>query len=97
MKIQVLNFMFAYEFLQPPLHAVELFFKVQRLAGKLKTGYDPEMNAKDQIIEDAIFMGVDEFAREQGPQMHSVFQGIEHPKEILNLKGYFNFENNYIK
>ncbi|MGI9544626.1 MAG: NUDIX domain-containing protein [Cyclobacteriaceae bacterium] len=97
LEIQVLDFMFAYELLQPPFHAVELFFRVKRLSGKLKTGYDPEMNVKDQIIENAIFMGADELAREQGPQMHSVFQGVEHPKQILNLKGYFNFENNYIK
>lgn len=40
------------EFFQAPLHAIELYFSVKILGGKLIKGYDPEMNSDEQLIKD---------------------------------------------
>ena len=44
------------EFVQPPLHAIELYFSVKILSGKLIKGHDPEMNANEQLIKDVSWL-----------------------------------------
>jgi len=56
--VEIEKFMLAHEYLAPPLHAVELFFRVKRIGGKLSVGYDPEMDKKEQIIKDVRFMQI---------------------------------------
>lgn len=43
LEVRTGRWMFATEFIQAPLHAVEFFFLVDRIGGSLRTGYDPEM------------------------------------------------------
>src|SRR5690606_12765840 len=43
LEIEVKKFLFLHEFLEPPLHAVELYFEVAKVSGILKVGYDPEL------------------------------------------------------
>jgi 8-oxo-dGTP diphosphatase len=56
--VEIEKFMWVHEYLVPPLHAIELFFRVKRTGGKLERGYDPEMNKKDQIIKDVRFIPI---------------------------------------
>lgn len=58
LTVEVDKFMMVHEYLAPPLHAIELFFSVKRKGGRIKIGYDPEMNKKDQIIKDVCFMHI---------------------------------------
>lgn len=51
-KVEVGAFWFKYEFIHPPLHAIELYFKVQIKSGKLIKGTDPELNDDAQLIKD---------------------------------------------
>ena len=43
------------EVIKDQFHAVELFYKVEYLSGKLKTGTDPELSDSSQIIKDVAF------------------------------------------
>jgi 8-oxo-dGTP diphosphatase len=43
LEVRTGQWLFATEFIQSPLHAVELFFLVDRIGGSLRAGYDPEM------------------------------------------------------
>lgn len=45
-EINVEEFILLNEFLEPPLHAIELFFKVSYVSGELKIGSDPEIKEK---------------------------------------------------
>ena len=54
LKIEVIKFLFLNEFIQNPLHAIELFYQVKKVGGNLKLGSDPEMS--DQIISDISFI-----------------------------------------
>lgn len=51
LEIEAGEFLFFHEFLDPPLHAVELFFKVNIVSGKFQMGSDPELSKENQIIQ----------------------------------------------
>ena len=85
--IEVGEFLFTCEFIQPPLHAIELFFKVQVTDGILKTGHDPEL--KEVIIQDAKFISWKELAGWNPESLHGIFKKVSEPSKIVGLKGYF--------
>ncbi len=44
------------EFVQAPLHALELYFSVKIVSGKLMKGHDPEMNFNEQLIKEVSWL-----------------------------------------
>jgi 8-oxo-dGTP diphosphatase len=46
---------YIYEFIHPPIHAIEFYYLVDHFEGRLKTGYDPEHGSDDQRIIDVNF------------------------------------------
>ena len=93
LDIEVKQFLFVHEFLEPPLHAVELFFEVEVTGGKLIKGTDPEMNEEDQIIDQVLYMSLEDIEKERGEQLHNVLNLSKQPKDLLNLRGYFIFQS----
>ncbi|GJM27806.1 MAG: hypothetical protein DHS20C17_04410 [Cyclobacteriaceae bacterium] len=89
LSIAVGELIFIHEFHQIPLHALELFFKVEQIGGELKTGIDPEMKPDQQIIDRVQYFNSDDIAKHKGPQLHPSFNKIKRPEQLLNLKGYF--------
>ena len=82
------EFIFAAEFIQPPLHAVELFFHVPILEGTLAPGRDPE-TGDHQIITDVRWMRWAEIKSLEPSRVHRIFQNLQNLSEITRLKGYF--------
>ncbi|TAH26310.1 MAG: NUDIX hydrolase [Cytophagales bacterium] len=62
LKIAVKKFLGIYEYLQLPLHAVELFYECQRLEGEPLLGIDPELKKEEQIIQEVRFIHFDELS-----------------------------------
>ncbi len=89
LKIKCEELLFIAEFVNPPLHAVELFFKVDYIDGVLKKGFDPEMGPDDQLIEDAKFMSWKEILKLNEKELHGIFKYTPEPAKILDLRGYF--------
>jgi 8-oxo-dGTP diphosphatase len=87
LQVRVNEFLFATEFLKAPLHAIEFFFQVEKIGGKLKKGIDPEMAS--QIIEEVKFMSWRELQNEEPEKLHGVFKKVEEPSKIMGLSGYF--------
>ena len=81
-------FLFACEFIQKPLHAVELFFEVFYESGQLKKGIDPEMSPENQIITEVKFLNPEEINHLK-PDLHGIFRFCEKPEEVNSLRGYF--------
>ena len=52
LEIAVESFRFINELIEPPFHAIELYFDVKRLEGEAKLGYDPELSSNDQLLKD---------------------------------------------
>lgn len=92
LRINVRDFLFVYEYCVPPLHALELFFLVDTTGGTLRTGYDPEVAADEQLIEEVRFMSPEAIRREQGEQMHEMISRYPLRQALLSQRGYFKFD-----
>lgn len=89
LSIKVEKFLFVHEFLEPPLHAIELFFEVSVREGKLQLGTDPEMQDNEQILEEVAFLGIEEILKEPRQCLHQVLRHISSFKELLEEAGSF--------
>lgn len=97
LEVEVIDLLCVSEFLEPPLHAVELFFEVENHGGLLMKGIDPELAADRQIIQDFAFLSIVEIKKIKNEEKHHLFWELNSFDDIRNWKGYFNFENNCIK
>lgn len=69
LDIVVRKLIFVNEFIQPPFHAVELFFEVFIQSGKLITGTDPELNT----IKNVKWVSLKEISAIPKKQKHDCF------------------------
>jgi len=88
LSISVGDFRFACEFIQPPLHAVELFFNVSVNKGELIVGSDPESDDGYQIITDVAYLSFNVVNRIPDSHKHGLFKWVKSIENIQQLKGY---------
>jgi len=84
LKITVGQFAFGCEFLHDPLHAIELFFWVTRIGGKLQAGQDPEL----PLITDVSFMSTHEIASLPREALHGILRIAPDLNKLQQLKGF---------
>lgn len=94
LQIAVRDFLFAFEYLSPPLHTVELFFEVEQTGGKLQPGYDPEMPPANQIIEEVRFVSFRELRNFAPGTLHHLLKDISSREDLVRRSGLFKFEKN---
>lgn len=87
--VKVGKFLFVSEFIRPPLHAVELFFDVTIEGGELRKGFDPEMTAQHQIIEDIRFVPFENILRMPREERHGILSHFDSAGALKNARGYF--------
>ncbi|MFC0262811.1 NUDIX domain-containing protein [Fontibacter flavus] len=97
LEIQINDFVCAHEFLEPPLHAIELFFTVEQVGGQLKMGLDPELELGEQLITEIDYLNLEKLSLIKNVEKHPIFWGIKSLNDVGKWNGYFNFENNSIK
>jgi 8-oxo-dGTP diphosphatase len=85
LQVKVGEFRFACEFIQPPLHAIELFFDVTMIGGEIRVGADPEI----QIINDVRFMTANDIHARPPEELHGIFSQIDDIAELAELRGFF--------
>lgn len=95
--IKVGQFICVHEFLEPPLHAIELFFEVKQIGGNLKMGTDPELHESQQLITEIGYLNIENLNLIKNQEKHPLFWGIKSLNDVGKWIGYFNFENNSIK
>lgn len=83
------DFCFILEFIEEPLHAVELYFDVRSVSGQLKVGFDPEMSSKSQILADSRFMTFSEIIELPGHERHGLFELFETEKALKTASGFW--------
>lgn len=91
LTIEIEEFLFVHEYLDPPLHGIELFFKVRRKGGQLILGKDPEMDDDEQILTEVGFHNFEMLQTRQMTSLHYVLQNCHSLSELINQKGYFKF------
>jgi 8-oxo-dGTP diphosphatase len=78
-------FRFGCEFIQSPLHAIELFYAIDRSEGIVKAGYDPEI----QLIEEVRYLSENEIKAIPKDNLHGVFHNHQTKMEIEKLSGFY--------
>ena len=91
--VEVEHFLFINEFLEPPLHAIELFFEVRQTGGVLSAGKDPEMPDGHQIIEKIAFLSKGDIMKISRKQIHNIFKPDYDHNRVLQMKGYYLMGN----
>lgn len=89
LEVSVGKLLFVNEYLEPPLHAIELFFEIIKFSGELVKGTDPEMTELDQIIKNVKFITIDEIKSNNPLEFHSIFQKISNLHDFNLLSGYY--------
>jgi 8-oxo-dGTP diphosphatase len=87
--VKPVRFMFACEFLQSPLHAIELFFEVQQIHGNIKTGYDPESPHNHQLISKVTYLDFDALMAINEDERHGIFKFVKNATEMKKLTGFY--------
>jgi 8-oxo-dGTP diphosphatase len=85
LKITPGKFLFGCEYIEKPIHSVELFFEVSAYGGKLKTGCDPEI----QIIEAVRYITFPEIKRLPPQEVHGIFKLTDTPADLRSLIGFY--------
>jgi 8-oxo-dGTP diphosphatase len=78
-------FLFACEYVQRPLHAIELWFNVAIDGGVLQRGEDPER----AMIKDVQFMTASELTSIPQEHLHGIFSLVRSPEALQTLTGFF--------
>jgi len=86
LDVEVGKFVFGCEFIKNPLHAVELFFEVEKVAGALKSGYDPEL----QLIERAQFLSWKVIKAIPGKSLHGIVDKCTDLDSFRQLRGFYS-------
>ncbi|MEM6845357.1 MAG: NUDIX hydrolase [Bacteroidota bacterium] len=96
LEVRNSQFLFVYEYVVPPLHAIELFFAAEVSSGKPQAGIDPELPTDGQLIQQVRFASprqiTDELAKKKA-RFHELIRQYQPAKELLSLRGYFKFDN----
>ena len=86
--VEVGKMCFVNEFIQPPLHAVEMFFEILSADGIVEKGSDPEFTESNQIIREVRFWSAAELAGLAAESRHSVLQNLNSMDDILKSEGF---------
>lgn len=89
--IEVGDFLFVNEFLQTPLHAIELFFSVKIIGGTISSGKDPELPKDHQIIKEVKFVTFEEIEIMDNAELHNVLHEVSNEDSLLNMRGHFKY------
>lgn len=73
LEVEVGDFVFTTEFLKPPLHAIELFYRVKYISGTAQLGSDPESDA--QLLLDLKWMTLKEIQELPQERKHQCLMG----------------------
>ena len=85
-EVEVGKVLFICEFRKAPLHAIELYFKVRIVGGKLSGGADPE--TKHPVIREVRFMTADDLSGLPIESLHGLFAKSRIPADLMSLTGY---------
>jgi len=91
LKISPGKFLCLSEFIEAPLHAIEIFFMVKLKGGKLKSGTDPEMGDENQIIKNVEFLSYGQLTDLPINQKHNLLTDLHKMADLFDKRGYYRF------
>lgn len=89
--VKVENFLFVEEYVNPPLHTVEIFFQCNVVSGELCKGIDPEFRTEDQIISEVKWMTLEDLNSVKPEARHAIFSSLTTWDNFLKRKGFSGY------
>ncbi|RAU83075.1 NUDIX domain-containing protein [Pontibacter arcticus] len=89
-EVEVVRFLFVNEFLENPLHAIELFFEVRATGGKIITGTDPEAAEDEQLIENVQLLTLPQLREIPTSDKHRILQHLFSFDDLFGMSHYFS-------
>jgi 8-oxo-dGTP diphosphatase len=86
LEIEAGRFLFGCEYIHDPIHAIEVFYEVRPIGGKLKRGKDPEI----QIITEVRYMSFREVKELPVKEVHGIFRFTERVEDLEKLTGFYS-------
>ena len=93
LTVDVNEYLFTNEHIDDKHHAIELFFRVTRRSGELRLGYDPELDASNQMLSEVRFFASNELAELTEECLHSAFRRPKSKDKIDDLRGLITFKD----
>ncbi|HVD98240.1 MAG TPA: NUDIX domain-containing protein [Cytophagaceae bacterium] len=88
LHVVVREFLFVQEMVLSPLHAIELFFRVEATGGELKQGIDPEMEKGRQSISEIRYWSFENIHFQEPLLFHHVLRTVKNAEELVALRGF---------
>jgi len=82
------KFLFITEFIKPPLHAIETFYRIKSSDGELIKGIDPELPG---LIRGVKWFSMKEIKQIKTNEIHHIFQYCNNLRDIFALSGYIPY------
>lgn len=89
LQVEPVNLQFVCEYVNPPIHAVELFFAVHQKGGSLTRGADPEMTKDNQIIKEVKFLPWRKISALPNPEKHGIFRFCRQADDLKKMTGFY--------
>ena len=86
LRVKVQKFLFGCEFVKASLHAIELFFEVERVSGELTKGDDPEL----PLIQDVQFLTAEQLRSLPKDELHGMFGNYRNTETLRELSGFYS-------
>jgi len=83
----VYQFGFVHEYVNPPMHAVELFFIITKAKGTAQLGKDPEMTG-EQMLQELAFVDLETLNNIPDEQKHFLLRNLKSWEELMRRTGY---------
>ncbi|MGK7390486.1 MAG: NUDIX domain-containing protein [Candidatus Cyclobacteriaceae bacterium M2_1C_046] len=93
LKVKKAEFQLIFEFIKPPLHAIEFFFNVPEYSGELILGSDPELGDQ-QILQRAEFVTFEQLSRMEDDLKHEILKGNISKESLKTLNGTIRLKSN---
>jgi 8-oxo-dGTP diphosphatase len=89
LEVSLEAFLFTMEFVQLPLHAIELFFQVKPTGGQLRRGFDPE--PASVRIEEVAWMNLAQIGSISAGQKHQCLHSLSSWNSLCYPRHTFRF------
>ncbi|MDH5379850.1 MAG: NUDIX hydrolase [Cyclobacteriaceae bacterium] len=91
-KIKTKELLFCNQHINLPLHAVELFFSVEKIGGTFKKGIDPELSDENQIIRSVKYVTIEKLLIIPDENKHEILKDLINFESILKKTGLLGLD-----
>jgi 8-oxo-dGTP diphosphatase len=85
LRIKPVDFLFGCEYIDKPIHSIELFYRVEEVGGKLEVGTDPEI----QIIDKVKYLAFDDIKSRSSKHVHGIFRFADSMRQLESIRGFY--------